>query len=166
MKTSERRVRARLGPRWLACVVLLAIGAGASPAAAAMPTKGTEILWDRYGIPHIIAADHPSLFYAYGYAQMEAHSELLLRLYAQAHAQAWAREQSPAFAPRLAAFVGGLNACASEHRGALSAEAKQVLPLTVDDVLAHCLRVIHFDWIINPAKLETRLQRVAVESGG
>ena len=26
----------------------------------------------------------PSLFYAYGYAQMEAHSELLLRLYAQA----------------------------------------------------------------------------------
>ena len=29
-------------------------------------------------------ADHPSLFYAYGYAQMEAHSELLLRLYAQA----------------------------------------------------------------------------------
>src|SRR5712691_1445997 len=56
----------------------------AAPAVAAVPTKGTEILWDKYGIPHINAADHPSLFYAYGYAQMEAHSELLLRLYAQA----------------------------------------------------------------------------------
>ena len=53
-------------------------------AVAGVPAKGTEILWDRYGIAHIFAPDHPSLFYAYGYAQMEAHSELLLRLYAQA----------------------------------------------------------------------------------
>ena len=53
-------------------------------AATAPPAKGTEILWDKWGIPHISAADHPSLFYAYGYAQMEAHSELLVRLYAQA----------------------------------------------------------------------------------
>ena len=45
---------------------------------------GTEILWDKYGVPHIFAPDHPSLFRAYGYAQMEAHSELLIRLYAQA----------------------------------------------------------------------------------
>lgn len=50
----------------------------------AAPAKGTEILWDRYGVPHIFAPDHPSLFYTYGYAQMEAHSELLLRLYTQA----------------------------------------------------------------------------------
>ena len=56
---------------------------GARPASAA-PTKGTEILWDTWGIAHITATDHPSLFYAYGYAQMEAHSELLLRLYSQA----------------------------------------------------------------------------------
>lgn len=44
----------------------------------------TEILWDTYGVPHIIAPDHRRLFHAYGYAQMEAHSELLLSLYAQA----------------------------------------------------------------------------------
>ncbi len=54
------------------------IAATARPVAAA-PRKGTEILWDKWGIPHISAADHPSLFYAYGYAQMEAHAELLLR---------------------------------------------------------------------------------------
>ena len=60
------------------------VAAGTSPRAAAVPEKGTEILWDTYGIPHIFAPDHPSLFYAYGYAQMEAHAELLVRLYAQA----------------------------------------------------------------------------------
>ena len=67
----------------LAAGVVLSLLMGARPVSAA-PTKGTEILWDTWGIPHISAADHPSLFYAYGYAQMEAHSELLLRLYAQA----------------------------------------------------------------------------------
>jgi acyl-homoserine-lactone acylase len=56
--------------------------AAASPVAGA--AAGTEILWDTYGVPHIFAPDHPSLFHAYGYAQMEAHSELLLSLYAQA----------------------------------------------------------------------------------
>src|SRR5262245_66223028 len=72
----------RLATAFVLSIVLL-IGLAASAAAQA-PKKGTEILWDRYGVPHIFAPDHPSLFYAYGYAQMEAHSELLLRLYAQA----------------------------------------------------------------------------------
>ena len=69
----------------LASVLALTLGGLAVPARAAdVPAKGTEILWDRYGIPHIFAPDHSSLFYAYGYAQMEAHAELLMRLYAQA----------------------------------------------------------------------------------
>ncbi len=50
---------------------------------AALPAKSTELLWDRYGIPHIFAPDHASLFHSYGYARMEAHAELLVRLYAQ-----------------------------------------------------------------------------------
>ena len=68
----------RLTSRLALCVVVA--GAALAPCTAAVPTKGTEILWDRYGIPHIVAKDHQSLFYAYGYAQMEAHSELLVRL--------------------------------------------------------------------------------------
>ena len=110
--------------------------AAPSPAAAQGPTKGTEILWDRYGVPHIFAPDHASLFFAYGYAQMEAHSELLLRLYAQARgrgaeyygasyldadrwvrtngipgiAKKWSAGQSAEFGPLIAAFVRGLNA--------------------------------------------------------
>src|SRR5260370_33447960 len=67
--------------RLLLILLLLSVRA---PGFAAEPTKGTQILWDRYGIPHIFAPDHAGLFYAYGYSQMEAHSELLLRLYAQA----------------------------------------------------------------------------------
>src|SRR5438128_4730777 len=77
--------RIRISGRPLSLALLLFVAwSVASVSAAPAPAKGTELLWDRYGIPHITAADHPSLFYAYGYAQMEAHSELLLRLYAQA----------------------------------------------------------------------------------
>ena len=75
-------------PAWMSPVarllVLVSLALVAIPAFAGVPAKGTEILWDRYGIPHIFAPDHPSLFYAYGYSQMEAHAALLLRLYAQA----------------------------------------------------------------------------------
>jgi hypothetical protein len=118
--------------RTIATLALLAAAfALATPAPGAAPAKGTEILWDRFGIPHMFAPDHASLFYAYGYAQMEAHSELLIRLYAQARgrgaelygeeylesdrwvrtnglperAKQWAAQQSPEFAPLLAAFA-------------------------------------------------------------
>jgi acyl-homoserine-lactone acylase len=159
---------------------------------AAVPEKGTEILWDRYGIPHIFAPDHASLFYAYGYAQMEAHSELLLRLYTQARGRAaelygesyvdsdrwvringiperakqWAGQQSPEFAPLLRAFAAGINAWGKEHAADLSAPAKAALPITAEDVLAHGMRVIHFDWLVNAAKVETRVRRASAEVHG
>ena len=157
---------------------------------ASVPAKGTEILWDRYGVPHIIAPNHASLFYAYGYAQMEAHAELLVRLYAQSRgrgteyygnlessvreggqsyletdrwvrvnglperAKLWSTQQTPAFRDLLDAFAAGLNAWAAKHRDALSAPARAVLPLTVEDVLAHSLRVIHYDWLTSRGKVD------------
>src|ERR1700693_3983588 len=184
MKTLQRN---------LATLALLAAALTlATPASAALPGKGTEILWDRYGSPHMFAPDHASLFYAYGYAQMEAHSELLLRLYTQARGRAaalyseqyldsdrwvrvngiperakqWATQQSPEFAPLLAAFVEGLNAWGKEHIDLLSAPAKAALPLTVEDVLAHGLRVIHYDWLVSAPKVESRVKRAAVEMHG
>jgi acyl-homoserine-lactone acylase len=172
----------------LALSLLLTLAALAAPA----PKKGTEILWDRYGVPHIFAPNHPSLFYAYGYAQMEAHSELLLRLYAQARGQGaqfygekylksdrwirvngvpararqWATQQSPQFVPLLAAFADGLNAWANEHPESLSPAAKAVLPLKVEDVLVHGLRVIHYDWLVNRARVDLRAKRAAVDVHG
>jgi acyl-homoserine-lactone acylase len=188
---SSRVTRApRLAAAFALCLALL--GGLATSAAAQAPKKGTEILWDRYGIAHVIAPDHPSLFYAYGYAQMEAHSELLLRLYAQARgrgaefygetyleadrwvrtngipatAKQWATGQSAGFAPLIQAFAAGINGWANEHQADLSEAARAVLPVTAEDVYAHCLRVIHYDWIVNPAKLEARLKRAETEVHG
>jgi acyl-homoserine-lactone acylase len=170
--------------------VLLALLA--VPAVAGVPSKGTEILWDRYGIPHIFAPDHPSLFYAYGYAQMEAHSELLLRLYVQARgrgaefygesylasdrwarvngiperAKEWAGRQSAEFAPLLRAFAAGMNAWAREHADSLSPPAKAALPIQVEDVLAHGLRVIHYDWLVSPSRVEARVKGASAEVHG
>src|SRR5688500_12193047 len=45
---------------------------------------GAELLWDTWGVPHIFADDTVNLFYAFGWAQMHAHGDLLLRLYGQA----------------------------------------------------------------------------------
>jgi acyl-homoserine-lactone acylase len=179
--------------RTLATLALLAAAfTFTTPASAALPAKGTEILWDRYGIPHMFAPDHASLFYAYGYAQMEAHSELLVRLYTQARGRAaelygeqyldsdrwvrvngipelakqWATQQSPEFAPLLAAFVAGMNAWGKEHSDSLSAAAQAALPFKVEDVLAHGLRVIHYDWLVSASKVETRVKRAAVDNDG
>ncbi|MDH4065927.1 MAG: penicillin acylase family protein, partial [Acidobacteriota bacterium] len=182
---SARLVRSRL----VSVVLLgLALSACQAPPATAPPQAsagGAEILWDRYGVPHIFAPDHASLFHAYGYAQMEAHAELLIRLYAQARGRAaelygedyldsdrwvrsnglpdtaktWAAGQSAEFAPLIEAFARGLNAWADEHKAELSPEARSVLPLSAEDVYAHGLRVIHYDWIVSPRRLERRLAR-------
>jgi acyl-homoserine-lactone acylase len=160
--------------------------------ATVLPRKSTEILWDTYGIPHIFAPDQASLFFAYGYAQMEAHSELLGRLYIQARgtaaelygkaylnsdcwvrtngipelAKQWALLQSPEFSTLLGAFAQGLNAWATEHRDSISPELAAALPLRIEDVLAHGLRVIHYNWLVSPAKVEARAKRAMVESHG
>ena len=34
-----------------------------------------------------------------------------------------------------------------------------MLPLTVEDVYAHGLRIIHYDWVVSPRRLEGRLAR-------
>lgn len=57
--------------------------------------KPTELLWDTYGIPHIYAKDSKSLFQSFGWAQMQSHGNLLLRLYGQARGRAseyWGKE--------------------------------------------------------------------------
>ena len=80
-------------------------------------------------------------------------------------AKKWATEQSPEFSPLLAAFVDGLNAWGREHNE-LSGSAKAALPLKVEDVLAHGLRVIHYDWLVSPSKLEARLRRADADVHG
>ena len=187
-RRSTARLRTRLGV--VLCVALASASLGRG--AAVVPEKGTEILWDTYGIPHIFAPDHPSLFYAYGYAQMEAHSELLVRLYAQARgrgaeyysdaylasdrwvrtngiparARQWAAAQTQEFGPLIQAFAAGLNAWAAKHPHLLSDEARRVLPLTAEDVYAHGLRIIHYDWLTSERTVYTKARREVVETHG
>ncbi len=175
-----------------AALLCLAAFAVNTSAWAAPPAKGTEILWDRFGIPHIFAPDRASLFYAYGYAQMEAHAELLIRLYTQSRGRAaefygeeyldsdkwvrvngiperaktWASQQSPEFAPLLAAFVDGLNAWGKEHSDSLSPAARAQFPFRPEDVLAHGLRVIHYDWLVNAAQVDARVKRARLDMHG
>ena len=146
----------------------------------AAPQTGTQILWDTYGIPHIYGENSKSLFYAFGWAQMQSHGNLILRLYGQARgqaaefwgedylesdrwvqtmgipnrAQAWYESQNPIFRNYLDAFVGGMNAYAKEHPEALTKELKVALPLKPVDVLAHAQRVINFTFVVDPDRVE------------
>jgi acyl-homoserine-lactone acylase len=181
-------LRARVG-----LVLTLAIlTASTGPGTAAAPAKGTEILWDTFGIPHIFAPDHPSLFHAYGYAQMEGHAELLVRLYAQARGRAaefygdsylasdrwvrttgipqkarqWAAEQTPEFGALIRAFADGLNAWAEKNRTLVSPAARGVLPLTPEDVYAHGLRIIHYDWLTSEQTVNRKARQQPIETHG
>jgi acyl-homoserine-lactone acylase len=151
---------------------LLALLALTATAQNPKPT-GTEILWDTYGIPHIYAATDEGLFYGYGYAQAQAHGDLILRLYGQSRgrgaeilgedyaaddryvllnsipdrAKTWYDAQTPPFRQLLDAFARGVNTYAAEHPGALGADVKAFLPVTGVDLVAHSMRVIHYVFV-------------------
>jgi acyl-homoserine-lactone acylase len=150
--------------------------------------QSPEILWDTWGVPHINAGDSESLFYAFGWAQMQSHGNLLLRLYGQARgrgaeyggeefldsdkwvrtmgvperARAWYAAQPPVFRRYLDAFAEGINDYAKQHGDRLSADAKLVLPVTAVDVLAHEQRVINFTFVSNEQAATT----AAMQLGG
>ncbi|HSJ09392.1 MAG TPA: acylase [Longimicrobiales bacterium] len=164
---------------------LLRPGTPAAPAASDVPAPmdpssldpRVELMWDSYGVPHIFGDDPAALFYAYGWAQMHSHANLILQLYGQsrgraaeywgetflesdtwvrtngipARADAWLAQQRPHAAAYLDAFVLGMNAYAARNPDAVGAAFQQVLPLTTADVLAHQQRVLQFTFIANPA---------------
>jgi acyl-homoserine-lactone acylase len=141
------------------CLVSVSTGQGQQ--------QETEILWDTWGVPHIYASSEQQAFRAYGYAQMEAHGDLLLKFYAAARGRAaevygadfvgldkatrtlgipdrggqWYTLQTPAFKANLDAFVAGINEYAAQHSDMLTAESESVLPVTGPDVMAHVARV-------------------------
>ncbi|MDB6168179.1 MAG: acylase [Verrucomicrobia bacterium] len=66
-------------------VTLLAFLAAIRLAAA---PRGVEILWDKFGVPHIYAQNMEGLFFGYGYAQMQSHGDLVLKLYGESRGRA------------------------------------------------------------------------------
>ncbi len=185
-------VRAQFRILILACAVVVAADAArrplaARPVLAGSPQDATDILWDRWGVPHIFAPDLDGALYAFGWAQMQSHGDLLLRLYGQARgrgaeywgagyadadrwvrtmgvparAARWAKEQAIDVRGPLDAFVAGVNAYASQHADRISNDVKVVLPVTVADVLAHVQRVIHFTFVANPQMIDAQARRWA-----
>ncbi|MBE9008052.1 acylase [Fortiea sp. LEGE XX443] len=141
--------------------------------------KNTEILWDTYGIPHIYGNNSQGAFQAFGWAQMQSHGNLLLRLYGQARgraaeywgeeyldsdkwvltmgvpkrANAWYKAQNREFRSYLNAFTKGINAYAKEHSDLIDDQVKVVLPITPEDVLSHLQRVLLFTFIVDPGRV-------------
>ncbi|MBD2567348.1 acylase [Anabaena lutea] len=141
--------------------------------------KTTEILWDTYGIPHIYGNNHQGAFKAFGWAQMQSHANLLLRLYGQARGRAaeywgekylesdkwvlrmdvpkrassWYEAQSSDFRSNLNAFAAGINAYAKEHPDLIDEQVKMVLPVTPQDVLSHLQRVLLFTFVVDPGRV-------------
>ncbi|CAN5700053.1 acylase [soil metagenome] len=138
-----------------------------APGAVSAQSAAAEILWDRWGVPHIFADDQQGAAYAFGWAQMHSHGDAILRLYGLARgrgAEYWGErylasdrmlhslgipasgpvamgEQSPSFQLFLEAFAAGINDYARENPEALSAEVVSVLPISAADVLAHGQRL-------------------------
>ncbi len=143
------------------------------------PTFGsrtTEILWDTYGVPHIYGKDAQSAFHAFGWAQMQSHGNLILRLYGQARgraaeywgkkylesdqwvrtmgvparAQSWYNSQNPNFRKYLDAFAAGINDYAQAHADLIDDQVEVVLPINGVDLLAHVQRVLNFTFVVDP----------------
>ncbi len=150
----------------------------------------TEILWDTYGVPHIFSPDSEGMFEAQGWAQMEAHGDLILRLFGQARGRAaeywgeeylesdirartlslperaasWSRAQDIEMGRYLQAFVQGMNSYALEHPEAIGTELEVVLPVKMEDVMAHFLRAIHYTFVSSPGAVPGRLQEGLYEN--
>ena len=135
--------------------------------------KVTEILWDKYGVPHIYAKNPEEMYYAFGRAQMENHTNLILKLYAQARGKAASylgekylesdklinlfrldelaveayKNQEEEYKSYIDAFVQGINDYVKDNPESVPVEYKKILPVTAHDVLAHLLRVICVEFL-------------------
>jgi len=159
----------------LGLIFILAIGSQS----LSFSLRSTEILWDTYGVPHIYGKNARDAFRAFGWAQMQSHGNLLLRLYGQARgraaeywgeeylesdrwvltngvpkrARSWYEAQNPTFRGYLDAFAAGVNTYAQKHPDLIDDEVEMVLPVTGEDILAHVQRVINFTFIVAPEQI-------------
>lgn len=162
---------------------LLATSATAQP--AYKPQHGSEILWDKWGVPHIYAKNTRDLFYLYGYAQAEAHGDLLLHVMAAGRGRAsefygpgendrnlksdrwvllnevpqraavWLSRQTPEFRGYLDAFAAGINAYGARHGDHLDPNGRKVLPIFALDVLSHEQHFVNFEFVASQRLTES-----------
>jgi len=173
--------------------VALAILGGLLLATGPHAAGNTEILWDRYGVPHIFAVDRESMFYAHGWAQMRNQADLLLRLYGEsrgraaeywggdanleldrwvhlngvpARAQSWYDAQDPQFRKYLDEFARGINDFAAKNPTAIGPEYRVVLPVSGLDVVQHPLRAVHYGYMGSRARMNNEVNALLRASTG
>ena len=161
-----------------------ALASGCSPSAPASlapASRAAEILWDSYGVPHIYAADRAQLAYAFGWAQMQNHGDLLLRLYAEGRGQAsellgedyvdedrwtWTlgipylaeRDlgmQHPEMRAHIESFIAGINAFARQHPEMIGDSVRAILPVTALDVMANQERLALARFITSSSRVKS-----------
>lgn len=151
----------------------------------------TEMLWDRWGVPHIYGKNTTEMFQAFGWAQMQSHGNLILRLYGQARgrsaeyfgekylnsdryvrtmgipasAKVWYQQQNPKMRGFLDAFATGINDYAKAHPDKINNEGKAVLPVNGIDILAHVQRVIHFSFLVNQDEVKSGINNNQINPG-
>lgn len=175
--------RTRSWARAVRVAVLVGMAVGATTGERVAATGRAEILWDRYGVPHIFAPDREAMFYANGWAQMHAQANLLLKLYGESRGRAaeywgasyaaldrwvqlnevpdrarqWYDAQEPTFRRYLDAFAAGINDYATDHPSA-GAEFRRLLPITGVDVVGHSLRAVHFGYMGSQERMEREVR--------
>ena len=153
----------------LAILLLLSCSSTGPPA----DNSSTEIIWDRWGVPHIYAQNEHDLYFSAGYAQMHLHGNLLLKLYGRSRgqgaeywgqdyletdmiihtlgfpelAQQWTAAQDPQLKEVISAFVEGINAYAQAHPESIEESMRQVLPVTAQDVNQHAIFVVYTSFV-------------------
>jgi acyl-homoserine-lactone acylase len=137
------------------------------PQSGAQPAE-SEILWDKWGVPHVYGRTTEDVGWGFGWAQAQAHGDAILLLYGLARGRAaeyWGttyagsdritrtmglpaaarvayRAQGDEFRRYLDAFAQGVNAYAAAHPKAIPDSLKRVLPVTGEDLVAHGHRVM------------------------
>lgn len=128
------------------------------------------INWDDWGVPHITAKNDAAVCYALGWAQMEAHANLILKGYGKSRGRAaeywggaenwendvlvrkigipdragqWFQCQPDDIKKTLLSFTAGMNDFCLAHPEVISEELKCVLPIEATDPLARLQQSYH-----------------------
>jgi acyl-homoserine-lactone acylase len=140
-------------------------------------SNNPEIFWDRWGVPHIFAANDVGLFYGLGWAQAHNHAGVILGLYGQARGRAaeyWGADYidsdkqvhtvdlaaqaedayarlSPEWRQNIDAFTAGINDYTVANPDKIDKKWQVVLPLRSVDVIAHGIRSLRYVFVARAA---------------
>lgn len=133
----------------------------------------TEILWDNFQVPHIFTNNFQEMYYAIGWAQMNNHANLMLKLYGQSRGRAaeyWGsrylnldkkihlfnvpeqallvyEQLTSEYKEYIDAFTKGVNDYAERFPDFIDEQMNEVLPVLPVDVIGHIIRVISLEFL-------------------